>query len=907
MGDHYSAKRGADEIKRQSISGEDVNSVSLQLGTDRSGIVSGTRRRFMALVLIMIVACGVGMTIVTVMLYHHSIEEHKEQLLTTARSQARLIEAMARYDINIAINLRDEDPEYNAFAATLSQITEAHGSYDGFGETGEFTLARRDGNSIVFVLQHRHIVIEDHASVSFDSNLAEPMRRALKGKSGTVIGLDYRGELVLAAHEPVSVLNLGIVAKIDLAEIRAPFIKSGLTATAVALIFVLAGTVLFIHVGNPIMTRLEKYSRALEKEVQERKQVEEELRDSKERFMLLFENAPLGYQSLSAKGDFIELNETWCKVLGYTKEEVLGRNFSEFIHPDFREVFKENFPKFKSMGYILGVEFEMIKKDGSEIIVSFDGKIGYKDDGSFKQTHCVLSDITESKRAKDELLESKERLHTIFSSSADYLMLLDKKHRVRLINRVEPGMEMADFVGKSLSELAAPADQARIEILLDQVVKKAQKKQYDTVRDLSDGTRVYFNTIVAPIVISGKVTGTVVSTRDVTELRRLEEQYRQAQKMESIGRLAGGVSHDLNNLLSPIIGYSEILMSDMDHNNVRREYADEILKAGMRARDLVRQLLAFSRKQTLEYMPVDMNKVITGIDKLLRRAIREDVEIKIIPSLEICTIMADLGQLEQVIMNLAVNAADAMPEGGQLTIETGMAELDDDYAAEHQDVEPGSYVLLTVSDTGCGMDNDTRSHIFEPFFSTKGEQGTGLGLATVYGIVRQHGGCIMTVSEPGEGTTFNVYIPLSNAAVVEGKTDKKVVADLRGQETILLVEDDEHVRQLAFSILERYGYKVIAAKDGAEALKILDACNDPVQLLLTDVVMPVMNGKDLFNKASAKRKDLKVLYMSGYHDDVIAHRGVLEDGLAFIQKPFSVETLASKVRDVLIKQCNQIE
>ena len=387
--------------------------------------------------------------------------------------------------------------------------------------------------------------------------------------------------------------------------------------------------------------------------------------------------------------------------------------------------------------------------------------------------------------------------------------------------------------------------------------------------------------------------------RQRREHEKLEEQYHQAQKLESIGRLAGVVSHDLNNLLSPILGYGEMLLDDLDPGDARRESVDEILRAGLRARDLVRQLLAFSRKQTLEYTPVDMNKAVTGFEMLLRRTIREDIAIEIIQSPDIRTIMADIGQIEQVIMNLAVNAAGAMPEGGRLTIETATADLDEYYAAKHQGVRPGAYVMLAVSDTGCGMDDETREHAFEPFFSTKGEQGTGLGLATVYGIVKQHGGNIWVYSEPDKGTTFKIYLPVSEEARVEEKTTDKKAIDLKGSETILLVEDNEQVRDLARAILRRQGYAVLEAENGPKALTVLASHDDPVHLLLTDVVMPEMNGKELFAKAAEKYPGLKVLYMSGYTANVIDHSVELEKGIAFIQNPFTIQALTAKVREVL--------
>ena len=355
----------------------------------------------------------------------------------------------------------------------------------------------------------------------------------------------------------------------------------------------------------------------------------------------------------------------------------------------------------------------------------------------------------------------------------------------------------------------------------------------------------------------------------------------------------------MNNLLSPILGYSELLMDDLEPEDIRRESVSEILQAGFRARDLVRQLLAFSRKQTLEYKPVNINAAVTGFKSLLRRTIREDIEIRISSSPDICTVMADIGQIEQVLMNLAVNAADAMPKGGILSIETALVYLDKNYAELHEDAVSGEYVMMAVSDNGSGMDQDTVQHIFEPFFSTKGTQGTGLGLATVYGIIKQHGGNIWVYSEPGIGTTFKIYLPASEEAHIQQKIDRQITTDLTGTQNILLVEDNEQVRTLALTILKRLGYTVFSAKSGLHALQVLEECNTHIHLLLTDVIMPEMNGKELFSKIAQIHPDLKVLYMSGYTGNVIAHHGILNEGINYIQKPFSVHGLASKVREVL--------
>jgi two-component system, cell cycle sensor histidine kinase and response regulator CckA len=389
--------------------------------------------------------------------------------------------------------------------------------------------------------------------------------------------------------------------------------------------------------------------------------------------------------------------------------------------------------------------------------------------------------------------------------------------------------------------------------------------------------------------------------RTEAEKSQLEAQFHQAQKMESVGRLAGGVAHDLNNLLSPILGYGEMLLDEFIDGDDRKESVAQIVNAGERARDLVRQLLAFSRKQVLELKSVDLNNVVRGFEKLLRRTIREDVVIKYTPAASVPHILGDVSQLEQVIMNLMVNAQDAMPDGGVLTIETAVAHLEAGYTAAFHNVAPGRFVMLAVSDTGHGMDTETQAQIFEPFFTTKEMgKGTGLGLSTVYGIVRQHGGSIRVYSEPGQGTSFKIYLPALETTGFLSETSPAIPAkNLCGDETLLLVEDSIMVRDMAETLLKRQGYTVLVAENGTRALSVLENHDGPVHLLLTDVVMPGMNGKDLFDLAASKYPNLKVLYMSGYMDNEIVRCGVLDESVRFIHKPFSVQALASKVREAL--------
>ena len=383
-------------------------------------------------------------------------------------------------------------------------------------------------------------------------------------------------------------------------------------------------------------------------------------------------------------------------------------------------------------------------------------------------------------------------------------------------------------------------------------------------------------------------------------LSRSEEQLRQSQKMEAIGSLAGGVAHDFNNLLSVILSYSELLAADLKVGDPMRADLEEIHKAGLRASDLTRQLLAFSRQQVLQPRVVDLNDIFSGMERMLSRVIGEDIELAWVAAPGLRRIMADPGQMEQVIMNLAVNGRDAMPKGGKLTIETAEVVLDARFASHHAGAKGGPHVMLAVTDTGVGMDKATQARMFEPFFTTKEVgRGTGLGLATVFGIVQQSGGTIWVHSELGMGTTFKVYFPIVDKAPVAGPVPpERERRSLRGSETILLVEDDERLRHLAVTILRKLGYNVLEAQSGGDAFLLCEQHRSTIHLLLTDVVMPRMSGRQLADRLLVVRPEMKVLYMSGYTDDAVVRHGVLDSTIAFIQKPITPQSLARKVRDV---------
>ncbi len=399
---------------------------------------------------------------------------------------------------------------------------------------------------------------------------------------------------------------------------------------------------------------------------------------------------------------------------------------------------------------------------------------------------------------------------------------------------------------------------------------------------------------------AGKPMEAVGSWSDITERKSLEEQYRQAQKMEAVGRLAGGVAHDFNNLLTVIMGYSDIYLAKLGPEDPLRMPLTEIRKAGERAAALTRQLLAFSRKQVLMPVVLDLGTIIADMAKMLPRLIGEDVALTVIAGPDLWQTKADPGQMEQVVMNIIVNARDAMPQGGRLLLETRNVELDARYAMNHGEAKPGEYVLLAISDTGCGMDASVKARIFEPFFTTKGPtKGTGLGLATVFGIVKQSGGHIEVYSEVGQGTTFKIYLPRDKSGEPIATLHRTKEPVRGGKESILLVEDENGVRALAKAVLQKYGYTVLDAPNGGDALLICETHATPIDLMITDVVMPNFSGRQLAERLALRQPTMKVLFMSGYTDDAIVHHGVLESGMPFLQKPFAPEALARKVREVL--------
>jgi two-component system, cell cycle sensor histidine kinase and response regulator CckA len=508
------------------------------------------------------------------------------------------------------------------------------------------------------------------------------------------------------------------------------------------------------------------------------------------------------------------------------------------------------------------------------------------------------------RQAESALRANEERFRALVENSSDALMLVDAEGRVTYItpsSTRQIGRAAADVVGRSIFDFLHPDDREALgSAMADAAARPGGAVGTEIRVQHADGDMHDMEAIVVNRLEDPSVRAIVVTARDVTERRRLEEQLRHAQKMEAIGQLAGGIAHDFNNLLTAILGYCNLILDDMSEADPLRVDLEEIRLAGQRAASLTRQLLAFGRRQILQPQVVDLNSLVGQMERLLRRLIGEDVELVTALSPDIARVRVDAASIEQVLVNLVVNSRDAMPEGGQLTIETSMTDLDRSYAGVHVAETPGRYVMLAVADTGHGMDAATRARIFEPFFTTKPQgKGTGLGLATVYGIVKQNGGHIWVYSEVDRGTVLKVYLPVAESDGARQDNGRPAAAhEDRGWETVLLVEDEDAVRTLAREVLRRHGYVVLEARHGVDALRIAEQHSDPIHLMISDVVMPHMSGRDLAARLVTARPGMKVLFMSGYTDHAVMHRDLTPDA-AFLQKPFTPENLARKVRSVL--------
>ena len=662
-------------------------------------------------------------------------------------------------------------------------------------------------------------------------------------------------------------------------------------------------------------------------------------RESEDRFKTVFESANVG-KSITLLSGEMDVNSAFCAMLGYSEQEMKSRTWQELTPPeDVAEIERITGPLMRGERVAVRFDKRYVHKNGSHVWA--DVSIALRRDRDGKPLHFITTvvDITSRRRAEEELRESESRYRTLFGESPvaiweedfsgvatrfdelrrngvtdlrawlearpEDVVDLASRMRVLEVNRCSReliGAESQDSMPREVFRYLAAESLPAFKEELVALFEGRRTFRSEIVNVNARGERLLLDlTLTVPAEHAADLSSVLVSLVDITEHRRTEEQLRQALKMETVGQLAGGIAHDFNNMLQVILGSLEMALGTVARGSVLEQHLKDAQRAAQRSADLTGQLLAFARRQTVQPRVVDLNDVVANARKMVQRLIGEDIDFAWVPGRELGKVLIDPAQVDQVLTNLAVNARDAIAGVGRLTVETGNVVLDMAYCARHPGFLPGEYVLLAVTDDGHGMDRETMGHLFEPFFTTKGlGKGTGLGLATIYGIVKQNRGFINAFSEPGQGTTFRVYLPrVRRAAETVAAGTTETAGPRGGTETLLVVEDEAAILELARNSLAGLGYVVLAAGSPDEALQIAGSHPGSLDLLVTDVVLPRMNGRELWERLAAVRPGLKCLFMSGYTADAIAHRGVLDDGVMFLPKPFTLAVLAERIRGAL--------
>jgi PAS domain S-box-containing protein len=747
-------------------------------------------------------------------------------------------------------------------------------------------------------LLNRHLTKAGYHLVSTRVDNAADMRAALDGEDWDIILCDYS----LPNFSALKALDVLKETGIDIPLI----IISGTVGETVAVEAMRAGAQDYLMKDN-----LVRLVPTIEREMADaenrraRKQAEASLRASEARLRAIVETASDVIVIIDEDSNLLYFNPSTEKVFGYTAEELKGQKLTLLMPEHLRDRHSAGFKNYRDTGR-RNIKWESLEligrhKDGHEIPLEI----------SFSEFHTngtrnftgIIRDITARKEAERELLKSNERYRDLVENAHDVIYSHDLQGNYTSMNRaveLVTGYTREEALSMNLAQIIVPEHLETAREMIARKLEGLDGTAYELDILAKDGRRVTVEVNTKLIVHDGVPIGVQGIARDITQRKMLEEQLLQSQKLESVGRLAGGIAHDFNNMLTAINGYSDLVLRQIGKDDPIRHNIEEIKKAGERSAELTHQLLAFSRRQILQPEYVDLNETISDTSSMLKRLIGEDIELFSALKPAVGSIKVDPGQLSQIIMNLVVNARDAMPNGGKLTIETSNVFLDSDYAQRHLGVLPGAYVMLSVSDTGIGMTAEQQEQIFEPFYTTKEVgKGTGLGLATVYGIVKQSGGNINVYSEVGHGTTFKIYLPRvverDETFEVQDSFSKLVL----GVETILLVEDEDLVRSLSRQVLEACGYSVIEAVDGVEALEVFEKMGRRIDLLITDVVMPRMGGPELAEHLLALAPELPILFASGYTDDAIVRHGVLKTNVNFIQKPFTIDDVTRKVRDLL--------
>jgi PAS domain S-box-containing protein len=644
------------------------------------------------------------------------------------------------------------------------------------------------------------------------------------------------------------------------------------------------------------------YYEGILQNITERKRAEEAIRESEERFSGAFEHAPIGVALVSPDGRYLKVNRVLCDLVGYSEAELLTRIFQDITHPEDLEVDRRVIA-----GEIRSYQMEKRYIHARGHLVTVLLNVSLVRDGQGRPRYFIsqVQDITERKRLEVELTESQGLYHSLVEQLPANVWRKDAAGRFTFANS-----RFCRFKGKTADEILGQTAYAiNPKEVADQIIEehelimrtgKSIEKEESCTQP--DGTVQYLQVMKAPVLAAdGKIIGSQGIQFDITGRKRLEAQLVQSQKLETVGKLAGGVAHEFNSIMTAIIGHSELILGDLPSDHPLSKNAAGIRRAAERAATLTRQLLAYGRRAFLRPESLDLNQVMANMEGMVRQIMGTDVDVRIVPAEGLRAVKADAGQIEQVIMNLAMNARDAMPNGGKLTLETANVSFDQERLGRDPELKPGNYVMLAIADTGTGMSEEVKARAFEPFFTTKDVgQGTGLGLSTCYGIIKQSGGHISVYTELGRGTTFKIYLPQVEPQM-KIPLQRLDSPDLpRGTETILLVEDDPALREMAATLLKRLGYTVLAAANGIEALSLKpQRDNGPIDLLFTDVVMPHMSGKELADRVQALHPHTRILFTSAYTENAIVHQGVLNPGVALLQKPFTPSALAHKLREVL--------
>lgn len=754
-------------------------------------------------------------------------------------------------------------------------------------KASETYIARKEEDSIVVLNKLRHIETPalDHKYSLNDKEAA--IVKAVQGHTGFVDAVDYRGVNVMAYSSAIPGTPWFMVAKVD----RTELFEVAYYKAAIILIFVIL-MILLISLGLSLIYR---------------KKTEQSLRKSEARFRELFISNPhpMWVYDLDSLA-FLAVNDAAISHYGYSRNEFLAMTIKDIRPVEDVPRLLENIELMRNGVDNAGI-WRHIRKDGSIIEVEITSHALLFDQ---RRAEMVLAhDVTERRLAEASLAASaanfrrlSQEFHGLLDAIPDSLMLLNRDLKVLWVNRAA-----AENIGDNPEALAgrlcyglwygrtSPCEPCPI------LESFATGKRRSETITRPDG-RIWDIRTVPLTDEQGIITNVIELKRDITEHRQIEEQFRHSQKLEGIGQLAGGIAHDFNNVLTAVVGFAGLLQMQMDKSDPLIHYADEIMAAGQRGAALTQQILALSRKQVLNMKPANLNEIIRDLEKMLQRLLREDISIKLNLFSKDLLIFADASQIDQVLINLATNARDAMPEGGKLSIATEPFVMDRDYVEMCGYGSPGEYALITISDTGCGMDPDTKSRIFEPFFTTKEVgRGTGLGLAVVHGIVKQHNGYIDIYSEVGKGTIFKIYLPLTEHASYE--THEKHDNQIRGgTETVLIAEDDAALRALSRSVLSHYGYNVIDAVDGEDAVLKFDRNKDSIELVILDGIMPNMNGREAFDEIRKLCPDMKAIFMSGYAKDIFTYDGIPDRAAVFIQKPVTPNSLLRKVREALDRE-----